>query len=209
MSAPTGAEADFAAGLESSRPALMRLALRLSRERARAECLAQATLLRAWRSRGQLRDPHALTGWLLSICRREHARQFDRKHLPTIDIDSLLPEQQPTVTDFDPIEAREIRAAVLDLEDMYRVPLVLQVVEGWSTAEIASHLGVPRQTVLTRLFRARRLLRVRLQEVAPPAGGSAVNADDRAEGRSGSPPREARRPTVPARPTRARAGSVG
>ncbi len=209
MNVATGTEVDFAAELESSRPALMRLALRLSRERASAECLAQATLLRAWRSRGQLRDPRALTGWLLSICRREHARQFDRKKLPTVDIDSLLPEQQPAVMDFDPIEAREVRAAVLGLDDMYRVPLVLQVVEGWSTAEIASHLGVPRQTVLTRLFRARRLLRVRLQADAPPAGGSALNADDRAEGRPGSPPRADRRPTVPARPLRARAGSAG
>jgi hypothetical protein len=92
---------------------------------------------------------------------------------------------------------------------MYRVPLVLQVVEGWSTAEIASHLGVPRQTVLTRLFRARRLLCVRLQTDALPGGDSAVNADDRAERRPEDPPRAARRPTVPARPLRARAESVG
>ncbi len=165
MNVATGSEAYLAAELESSRPALMR----------------------AWRSRGQLRDPRALTGWLLSICRREHARQFDRKHLPTVDIDSLLPEQQPAVMDFDPIEAREVRAAVFGLDNMYRVPLVLQVVEGWSTAEIASHLGVPRQTVLTRLFRARRLLCVRLQEVALPGGGSAINAEDRAEGRPEGP----------------------
>lgn len=156
-------DATFVAGLESSRPALMRLAGRLSRDRAGAECLAQATLLRAWRSRGQLRDTRALTGWLLSICRRENARLYDRKRLPTVDIDDLLPEQEPAITDADPIEAREVRAAVNGLDDLYRVPLLLQVVEGWSTAEIADHLGVPRQTVLTRLFRARRLLRARLQ----------------------------------------------
>lgn len=207
MSVLTGTEADFAAELETSRPALTQLARRLSRDRASAECLAQATLLRAWRSRGQLRDPRALTGWLLSICRREYARQFDRKHLPTVDIDSLLPEQQPAVTDFDPIEAREVRAAVLGLDDMYRVPLILQVVEGWSTGEIAGHLGVPRQTVLTRLFRARRLLRVRLQADTAPGDDSPVNVADRAEDSPGNPARAARRAAAPARAIRAPAGS--
>jgi RNA polymerase sigma-70 factor (ECF subfamily) len=165
-------DAIFVAGIESSRPALMRLAGRLSRDRVGAECLAQATLLRAWRSRSQLRDPRALTGWLLSICRRESARLYDRKRLPTVDIDELLPEQEPAITDTDPIEAREVRAAVNSLDELYRVPLLLQVVEGWSTAEIASHLGVPRQTVLTRLFRARRMLRARMQSATADGGSN-------------------------------------
>ena len=183
-------DAVFAAGLDSSRPALMRLAGRLSRDRSGAENLAQATLLRAWRSRRQLRDPRALTGWLLSICRRESARLYDRKQLSTVDIDGLLPEQEPAVTDADPVEAREVRAAVDSLDDLYRVPLLLQVVEGWSTAEIAGHLGVPRQTVLTRLFRARRLLRARLRpERDGDADGAPVSAAGRGRPRLPSAPR--------------------
>ncbi|MCI0434092.1 MAG: sigma-70 family RNA polymerase sigma factor [Gemmatimonadetes bacterium] len=173
----------------------MRFASRLNRDHSTAECLVQSTLLRAWRSRSQLRDPRALTGWLLQICRREHARLYDRKQLPTVDIDSLLPEQQPVVEGGDPVEFSEIRDAVFDLDDMYRVPLVLQVVEGWSTAEIASHLGVPRQTVLTRLFRARRLLRSGLQALSGFQGGKSrpVSAADRAPGLPSSPSRTARR----------------
>lgn len=162
----------FGTELEASRPALMRLACRLSRDHSTAECVVQATLLRAWRSRGQLRDARALKGWLLKICRREHARLYERKQLPTVDIDGLLPEHQPVVEDGDAAELTEIRQAILSLSDIYRVPLLLQVVEGWSTADIANFVGAPRATVLTRLFRARQLLRNRLETGSAVRGGS-------------------------------------
>jgi RNA polymerase sigma-70 factor (ECF subfamily) len=177
MTGAADSECAFGTDLEASRPLLMRFASRLSRDHSIAECVVQSTLLRAWRSRTQLRDPRALNGWLLQICRREHARLYDRKQLPTVDIDSLLPEHQPVVEDGDPVELFEIREAVLGLDDMYQVPLVLQVVDGWSTAEIAIYLGLPRQTVLTRLFRARKLLRARLETCADACGDSgAVSA---------------------------------
>ncbi|MEX1994734.1 MAG: sigma-70 family RNA polymerase sigma factor [Steroidobacteraceae bacterium] len=153
----------FGAELEASRPAIKRLASRLSRDHATAECLVQSTLLRAWRYRGKLREPRAMRGWLLQICRREHARLYERKRLPTVDLDSLQPEQQPVVEDGDAVAYAEVRQAIHDLDEMYRVPLVLQVIDGWSTADIARHFGVPRQTILTRLFRARRLLRRQLE----------------------------------------------
>lgn len=193
MTRPAASDRAFGIELEASRPALMRLATRLSHDHAIAECLVQSTLLRAWRSRGQLRDLRALRGWLFSICRRENARMYDRKQHPTIDIDSLVPEQQPAVADVDPVEAREIRMAVLSLHEMYRVPIVLQVVEGWSTAEIAGHLGIPRETVLTRLFRARRLLRARLQADRDMRDGSRpVSAGGPGQVRASSPRRAAR-----------------
>lgn len=111
------------------------------------------------------------------ICRHEHARLYERRQLPTIDIDSLLPGQVPVVEDGDPVELVEIRNAVFGLDEKYRVPLVMQVLEGRSTAEIAAILRVPRQTVLTRLFRARRLLRERLAKgAAIPACSRPVNA---------------------------------
>ncbi len=186
MTGTADTDSAFAIELEASRPALVRYACRLSQDRSTAECAVQETLLRAWRSRAQLRERSALRGWLLRICRREHARLHERKQLPTVDIDSLLPQQVPAVEDGDPVELVEIRRAVLGLDDKYRVPLVMQVVEGRSTAEIAGILCVPRQTVLTRLFRARRLLRQRLAMAAAiPARTRSLNAV--AAGRAGNP----------------------
>jgi RNA polymerase sigma-70 factor (ECF subfamily) len=48
---------------------------------------------------------------------------------------------------------------MLQLEDSYREPLVLQVLMGYSTEEIARHMGLNVGAVLTRLFRARQQLR--------------------------------------------------
>ena len=57
-------------------------------------------------------------------------------------------------------ELMELRAAIFKLPDDYREPLVMQVLMGYSTAEIAAELGLSNAAVLTRLFRARKQLRV-------------------------------------------------
>ena len=54
--------------------------------------------------------------------------------------------------------------AVMNLDKKYRVPLMLFYYEGYSTAEIASLLGIPEKTVSTRLFRAKGRLRNYLKE---------------------------------------------
>jgi RNA polymerase sigma-70 factor (ECF subfamily) len=52
-----------------------------------------------------------------------------------------------------------VRRAILQLEDEYREPLVLQVLMGYRTDEIATHMNLNQGAVLTRLFRARNRLR--------------------------------------------------
>ena len=53
----------------------------------------------------------------------------------------------------------EIRAALFKLPEEYREPLVMQVLMGYSTAEIAAELNLSNAAVLTRLFRGRKRLR--------------------------------------------------
>ena len=59
-------------------------------------------------------------------------------------------------------EVEEKRRANLKLEVIHREPLVLQVLMGYSTEEIARHLDISVAAVLTRLFRARQVLRQQL-----------------------------------------------
>lgn len=59
-------------------------------------------------------------------------------------------------------EVHTVRRAILRLEDEYREPLVLQVLMGYSTEEIATHMNLNQGAVLTRLFRARNRLRAQL-----------------------------------------------
>ena len=57
-----------------------------------------------------------------------------------------------------------LRRALEELPEEYREPLVLQVIGGYSTEEIADQLGIKAGAVMTRLFRARKKLREMLGE---------------------------------------------
>jgi len=139
-------------------PALYRYAWWLCRDRALADDLVQETLLRAWRSLDSLRDEAAARQWLITILRREYARELSRRK-QTVDIHELpLPDPRARVGGGD-TDAEDVRRALHKLEPDYREPLVLQVLMGCTTEEIAELLQLTQGAVLTRLFRARNQLR--------------------------------------------------
>ncbi len=156
--------AKFQALCQALRPDLLRFAFWLSRDRSLAEDVVQESLLRAWKSQDALQDDKAVKPWLLTIVRREFARTFERKRLPTVDIDELVAREEPLLARGDDQEVLEIRRAMFRLPDEYREPLVLQVLMGYTTAEIAAELNLSQPAVLTRLFRARNQLRTLLGE---------------------------------------------
>lgn len=143
----------------SMRPDLLRFAHWLARDRAIAEDIVQEALLRAWRSRDTLKDRAAARAWLLTIVRREHARLYERKRLELVSLDDdVEPENMPSPPGPDN-ELDSLRGAILKLPLEYREPLIMQVLGGFSTAEIAQELSLSLTAVLTRLFRARNKLR--------------------------------------------------
>ncbi|MEX2495122.1 MAG: sigma-70 family RNA polymerase sigma factor [Woeseia sp.] len=137
---------------------LFRYAAWLSRDPGVAEVVLQEALLRAWKSLDALRDDGAAKQWLLTIVRRENARYFERKRPEMVDIDALPPAQAAMIADSGDPQLEELREAIYTLDDDYREPLVLQVMMGYSTKEIAAILGINPGAVLTRLFRARKKL---------------------------------------------------
>jgi RNA polymerase sigma-70 factor (ECF subfamily) len=145
--------------LETLRPDLVRFAFWLARDRAVAEDVVQETLIRAWKSRDELKDSAAARPWLLTIVRREHARLYERKRLPTVDVDQVEALGDPALASDGDAGLEDLRRAILQLPDEYREPLVLQVLGGLSTNEIAAELKLTQAAVLTRLFRARNRLR--------------------------------------------------
>jgi RNA polymerase sigma-70 factor (ECF subfamily) len=159
--APRGTTATtaFSRLLAMLRPDLVRFAFWLARDRQVAEDVVQETLIRAWKSRDELKDPGAARPWLLTIVRREHARLFERKRLPTVDVEELEALGDPALATDGDAGLLDLRRAIMKLPDEYREPLVLQVLGGLSTAEIARELGLTQAAVLTRLFRARNRLR--------------------------------------------------
>src|SRR5580658_6508106 len=151
------------------RPELLRFAWWLARDRTVAEDVVQEALLRAWRSRDALKDPAAARGWLLTIVRREHARLYERKRLEITDLDEVIAAEDSQLA----IEGEELvglRLAITQLPEEYRVPLVMQVLGGFTTDEIAKELSLSTAAVLTRLFRARNRLR-RIYGLMPAPDG--------------------------------------
>jgi RNA polymerase sigma-70 factor (ECF subfamily) len=147
---------------------MYRYAAWLSRDRAVAEDVVQESLLRAWKSLDALRDAAAAKHWLLTIVRRENARFFERRRLETVDVDNLTPSQEALLADQPDHELDDVRAAIYRLEDDYREPLVLQVLMGYSTNEIAELMGLKQGAVLTRLHRARLKLREDIVDETAP-----------------------------------------
>jgi RNA polymerase sigma-70 factor (ECF subfamily) len=143
---------------------MYRYAAWLSRDRAIAEDVVQEALLRAWKSLDALRDDAAAKPWLLTIVRRENARHFERKRLETVDIDDLSASQEALLAEQPDRELDEMREAIFELDDDYREPLVLQVMMGYSTTEIAELMGLKQGAVLTRLHRARHKLRETVED---------------------------------------------
>jgi RNA polymerase sigma-70 factor (ECF subfamily) len=151
--------ARFQALCQALRPDLLRFAFWLSRDRALAEDVVQESMMRAWKAQDSLLDETAAKPWLLTIIRREYARTFERKRFSTVDVDELIAKEEPLLAAAEEQDIRDVRVAMMRLSEEYREPLVLQVLMGYSTAEIARELELSVPAVLTRLCRARRQLR--------------------------------------------------
>jgi len=128
-----------------------------------AEDLVQETFLRAWRSLESLKDQNAAKSWLITILRRENARRFERKQFDLVDIEDHQVEDHISIATEQEMENHLLRRQIAKLDAEYREPLLLQVIGGFSGEEISKILELNRNTVMTRLFRARNQLKEALE----------------------------------------------
>lgn len=136
----------------------------LCRDKSVTEDLVQETFLRAWRSLDSLQDQNAAKSWLITILRRENARRFERKRFDTVDIADYEVADDHSLATEQEMENHLLRRQIDKLEAEYREPLLLQVIGGFSGEEIANILELNKNTVMTRLFRARNQLKDALEE---------------------------------------------
>ncbi|MGC9494563.1 sigma-70 family RNA polymerase sigma factor, partial [Vibrio genomosp. F10] len=136
---------------------LFRYGFWLCKDKSIAEDLVQETCLRAWKSLDSLQDEKAAKSWLITILRRENARRFERKQFDLVDIDDY--SNDAIVSDDAHHQSEWVQTLIMKLDVEYREPLFLQVVGGFSGEEIGSILDLNKNTVMTRLFRARNQLK--------------------------------------------------
>lgn len=164
---------DLAAQIVELQPRLLRFARSLTRDFQVAEDLAQETVARALASQWRFQPGTNLKAWLFRILRNVYLNVIrSAKSQPAlVSIEELVPEPfgvQPH--GWNPVEAEVIeRADLRRVADAYRslpttfaVPLYLTAVEELTYAETASILDIPVGTVMSRVYRARRLLMSRL-----------------------------------------------
>ena len=167
---PTPGKAEFEQVVRAYASDLFRYVYWLCRDRAQAEDLVQETFARAWAAWQDQRDEKAVKAWLYAIARNEHARLYERKR---VDIDPDAELEALVASPHDPGLALDLRKAFGRLPEAFRDCLLLQVLGGLSSAEIAAAAGATEEAVNMRLARARRALRELLD---PPTSASRSKA---------------------------------
>lgn len=142
---------------------IFRYAYWLVKDKAIAEDIVQETFLRAWKSLDSLKDEKAAKSWLITILRRENARRFERKQFDLVDMDDVSLADEGLSNEVQ-LEHQELRKLMAGLSEEYREPLMLQILFGYSGDEIAAQLDLNKNTVMTRLFRARNQLKESLEK---------------------------------------------
>ena len=142
---------------------LYRFAYWLCRDRHGAEDLVQEACLRAWKSWDELRELPLARAWMMTIVRNEFVRSLARRK-DEAQLHEIDESQLPSLPSFEPgLEAAQL---VAGLSPTYREPLLLQVLGGFTCAEIARMVGASEGAVMTRLTRARQALRRQIEEPA-------------------------------------------
>jgi RNA polymerase sigma-70 factor (ECF subfamily) len=152
------------ADLCTHRQLLESVALRLCRDHADAHDLVQDTLERALRARARLRPGSNVRGWLLSILRNRFLdlcrHGSEQKRAALDDLPELAaPESHEEEPSWASISTEELRRAVDQLPLQYRCVYEMHALQGLPYQRISAELGIPLNTVGTRLIRARRRLR--------------------------------------------------
>lgn len=160
---------------------LYAVALRLTHNTADAEDLTQNTLVKALRFHDKFKEGTYIKAWLLTILRNTFINEYRRKSRRPSFVELTGAEAaegkapDPDIP-FEPEADRsddllellddEVRAAIETLPDDFRTAVIMADLQDKSYKEIADAMGCPLGTVMSRLYRGRKLLRDQLREYA-------------------------------------------
>ncbi|MEX2188747.1 MAG: sigma-70 family RNA polymerase sigma factor [Pirellulales bacterium] len=166
--------------------AVYRYAYRLCGSAADAEDVTQQAFLIAHEKLDQVRDADRAGHWLLVVARNVFLK-MRRRRVPMpaggleIDINSV-PDRTSVESagqdDVDAIDTERLQAAIDELPDEFRVPVLMFYFEEASYRDIAEQLDLPPGTVMSRLSRAKSHLRNRLLAGGRPTPRRIDNGHD-------------------------------
>jgi RNA polymerase sigma-70 factor (ECF subfamily) len=157
---------------------LYRSARAIVRNDAEAEDVVQATYVHAFTHLAAFRGESQLSTWLTRIAINEALGRLrgrrqttglegidmrtNHEHGEVLQFPSPLADPE---TELSRVQTRHLlENAVDELPDAFRAIFVLRDIEGMSTEEAASHLGIRPETAKTRLHRARKMMRLAIEK---------------------------------------------
>ena len=152
---------------------LINLGYRFFRDRSRSEDMAQEAFLRAFRSLHSWRQESAFSTWLFALATNLYRTELRRHPLRTLAFDDIHEPIDPRDQDGG-LQLRNqqaaIQQAVHSLPPKYRDVLILYYFHEMDVQTTARSLEIPEGTAKAHLFRARTLLRAKLQPLVHAQG---------------------------------------
>ena len=166
-------DATFEAVVNAQYEPLYRFAFSLVQRESEARDLTQDAFAKLARKSHQIDDRSRIKSWLFTTLHRAFLDLKRRdKRYPHVEVGSVDAELPVNLVDPGAhLDAAAARRALMQVDEVYRAPLVLFYLEEHSYLEIAEILGIPPGTVMSRISRGRAVLR-RLMEDKPPANVS-------------------------------------
>ena len=149
---------DFTVRILDMKKTLYHVACGILRSEADREDAVQEAILKAWEKRDSLKNDDAFRAWVTRILVNE-CYDICRRSGKVIVLDEIPESAAPEDT-----EGRELRDLIMQMDDIYRMPIIMFYIEGFSIREISSALHSPEGTVKSRLFAGRAKLRSVLGE---------------------------------------------
>jgi len=161
---------------ENYHPRLFTFLFRLTRSHGSAEELANDVLLTLWKDAGRFRGESKVSTWIFGIAYRQalaHLRKRKLKLVPFFEKDAVDDETDRRLERED-----WVRQGIEDLPPKQKLTVMLVYFLGLSCEETASATGVPVSTVKTRMFHARRKLKLHLTVSGAPNDSQKETIDD-------------------------------
>ena len=164
-----GAWTTFEAEAMPHMPRLFRLAMWLERNRSEAEDLVQETLMQALKSFHRFTPGTNCRAWLVTILYHVRSNRIRARSRVVLvpDENHFIAETVPIAPSIpDRLTDEEVLGALRDLPEAHQQLILLCDIEELTYREAAAALSIPIGTVMSRLHRARALLREALAHLA-------------------------------------------